>query len=54
MDRGHRIIGHNGGAPGISAVLDMYMDLGYTVAVLSNYDMAAETISRKVRDILLK
>jgi CubicO group peptidase (beta-lactamase class C family) len=54
LDRGHRIIGHNGGAPGISAVLDMYMDMGYTVAVLSNYDMAAEIISRKIRDILLK
>jgi len=53
-DRGHRIIGHNGGAPGISAALDMYMDLGYTVAVMSNYDMAAETISHKIGEILLR
>jgi CubicO group peptidase (beta-lactamase class C family) len=35
---GVRIVGHNGGAPGIGAQLDIYLDLGYTVAILSNYD----------------
>ncbi len=40
---GHRIIGHAGGAPGINGRLDMYLDLGYTVAVLANYDPPAAT-----------
>ncbi|MCB2230777.1 beta-lactamase family protein [bacterium] len=38
---GHRAVGHNGGAPGINAVLRMYWDDGWTVAVMSNYDRAA-------------
>lgn len=35
---GKRIIGHSGTFPGIGARLDMYLDHGYTVAILSNYD----------------
>ncbi|MGM0880759.1 MAG: serine hydrolase domain-containing protein [Bacillota bacterium] len=35
---GERIIGHNGGFPGVSALLNMYLNSGYTLAVLSNYD----------------
>ena len=35
---GHRIIGHGGGAPGINADFSVYLDSGYTVIVLSNYD----------------
>jgi CubicO group peptidase (beta-lactamase class C family) len=38
---GFRIVGHNGGAPGVGAQLDMYLELGYTVALLSNYDASA-------------
>jgi CubicO group peptidase (beta-lactamase class C family) len=44
MDRrvgGARIVGHSGGFPGINSQLDMYLDLGYTVAVMSNYDPPA-------------
>ena len=33
---GHRIIGHSGGAAGINSDLAMYMDLGYTVAIMTN------------------
>lgn len=33
---GRRIVGHGGGAPGMNALLDMYLDGGYTVVVLSN------------------
>ena len=33
-----RIIGHNGGSPGVDAQIDIYPDLGYTVIVLSNYE----------------
>jgi CubicO group peptidase (beta-lactamase class C family) len=47
-----RIVGHGGGAPGISAKLDMYWDLGATVVALSNYDPAAELVSMKAKRLL--
>ncbi len=40
---GRLIVGHAGGAPGINGRLDIYLDLGYTIAVLSNYDPPAAT-----------
>lgn len=50
---GHRIIGHSGGAGGINSNLGMYMDLGYTVAIMSNYDPpAAQNIARKLEELL--
>jgi D-alanyl-D-alanine carboxypeptidase len=50
---GHRIIGHNGGAGGINSHLAMYMDLGYTVAIMSNYDPpAAEKIASRLEELL--
>jgi len=52
---GHRIIGHNGGAGGINSHLAMYMDLGYTVAVMANYDPpAAEKIAVKLEELLTR
>jgi D-alanyl-D-alanine carboxypeptidase len=44
-----RIVGHGGGAPGISANLDMFPDLGLVVAVLSNYDGAAQAMAMRIR-----
>ena len=41
---GHRVIGHGGGAAGINSQLRMYMDLGYTVVIMSNYDPPAAGI----------
>ncbi|MBZ5533747.1 MAG: beta-lactamase family protein [Acidobacteriia bacterium] len=38
MVGGHRVVGHNGGAPGMNAQLDMHWDTGYTVVVLENMD----------------
>ncbi len=34
----HRLVGHSGGAEGICGNLDIYLDQGYTVAVLANMD----------------
>lgn len=51
---GHRIVGHGGGAPGINAMLDMYLDSGYTVAVMANYDGAAETVAQKIEQLLAR
>ena len=50
---GHRVIGHSGGAGGINSHLSMYMDLGYTVAIMSNYDPpAAMNIAKKLEEWL--
>lgn len=49
---GHRIVGHSGGFPGINSNLDMYLDLGYTVAIMTNYDRAAMPVNTKLRAML--
>jgi CubicO group peptidase (beta-lactamase class C family) len=54
MVNGHRIIGHGGGAPGINANLDMYLDNGYTVAVMANYDEAASKVANKIEELLAR
>jgi CubicO group peptidase (beta-lactamase class C family) len=52
--RNHKIVGHGGGFSGINGKLDIYLDLPYTVAVLSNYDPpAAEQVSGKLRELIL-
>ncbi|MBD3403401.1 serine hydrolase [candidate division GN15 bacterium] len=53
-NNGHRVVGHNGGAPGISAILRMYRDDGYTVAVLANYDRSAGQVARFVEDLIVR
>ncbi len=47
-----RIVGHSGGFPGISSKLDMYLDSGYTVAVMSNYDRGSHPVSSKARELI--
>ena len=52
---GHRIVGHSGGYFGISSHFDIYLDLGYTVAVMSNYDPPAATrIIRRLRGMFMQ
>jgi CubicO group peptidase (beta-lactamase class C family) len=53
MIKGERMIGHNGGFPGISSTLNMYMHSGYTLAVMSNYDKGASIIENKFNELLL-
>jgi len=51
MMDGKRVIGHNGGAPGVNANLDIYWDSGYTVVVLANLDPpVAENINAFIRE----
>jgi D-alanyl-D-alanine carboxypeptidase len=51
---GQRIVGHGGGFPGINSKLDIYLNSGYTVAVMSNYDPpAAEIVSREIRKLIV-
>lgn len=49
LENDQRVVGHAGGFAGINSFLDMYPDLGYTVAVMSNRDMGAAA----VRDYIL-
>ena len=50
---GKRVIGHNGGAPGIGSDLSMYADLGYTAVVMTNYDpLLMMPVVRKIREMI--
>lgn len=50
---GKLIVFHDGGANGISTVMDIYPDSGYTVIVLSNYDPpAAWTVMTRIRELI--
>jgi len=50
---GTPVVGMNGGSTGVNAWLDIYWELGYTVAVLANYDSpAAEEVAMKARELL--
>lgn len=49
---GYRIIGHSGGALGINSNLSMYMDSGYTVAIMSNYDNGMVLLNRRIEKLL--
>lgn len=49
-----KVVGHSGGFNGISADLSMYLDAGYTVAVLSNDGRAAPLVQTKARDLIVQ
>jgi CubicO group peptidase (beta-lactamase class C family) len=52
---GHRVVGHGGGFPGINSQLDIFSDLGYDVAVMSNYDPpAAMLVVGKLRSLICR
>ena len=44
--------GHAGAAPGATANLRVYPQAGYTVAVLSNYDVAANQVGAYIRELI--
>ena len=46
------MVGHNGGFSGISSSLQMYLDKGYTLVVLSNYDHGAQVFEQKIMELL--
>ena len=45
-----KVVGHGGGFPGLSSNLDIFLDKGYIVVVMSNYDRGAVEVSRKIYD----
>ena len=46
------VVGHGGGFPGLNGNLDVYVDGGYIVAVLSNYDQGASGVAGYVKQLL--
>jgi hypothetical protein len=44
--------GHAGSNPGVTANLRVYPQAGYTVAVLSNHDAAANPVAAYVRELV--
>ena len=48
-----RILGHQGGAPGVSNQVDFYPDLGYVLVVLGNSDgSGTQEIAKRVRSLV--
>jgi CubicO group peptidase (beta-lactamase class C family) len=43
-----KVVGHSGGFEGINSRLDIYLASGYIVAVMSNVDMGAGPLARKI------
>ncbi|MFO7980562.1 MAG: serine hydrolase domain-containing protein [Candidatus Aminicenantes bacterium] len=49
-----KVIGHGGGFSGINSNLDVFVESGYIVAVMSNIDMGASPLARKIRELILE
>lgn len=49
-----KVVGHGGGFDGINSNLDIYLDRGYIVAVMSNTDRGASPIAQKVGQLLAR
>jgi CubicO group peptidase (beta-lactamase class C family) len=46
------VVGHGGGFAGINSNLDIFVDKGYIVAVMSNIDMGASPLARKIAQLV--
>ena len=49
-----KVVGHGGGFDGINSNLDLYVDSGYVVAVMSNVDQGASPVARKIGRLLAR
>ncbi len=43
-----KVVGHGGGFPGLNSQLDIFLDNGYVVCVMSNYDRGAGPVAKKI------
>ncbi len=53
-EAGCRIVGHSGGADGINGNLDIFVDRGYIVAVLSNVDHGASPLADRIKGLIMR
>jgi CubicO group peptidase (beta-lactamase class C family) len=49
-----RVVGHSGGFDGINSNLDIYLDKGYIVAVMSNTDNGASPVAQRTGQVLAR
>ena len=49
-----KVVGHGGGFSGINGNLDIFLDKGYIVAVLSNYNRGASPVADKINQLLAR
>jgi len=49
-----KIVGHSGGFDGINSNLDIFVDAGYIVAVMSNISNGASPLARKIQTLLVQ
>jgi CubicO group peptidase (beta-lactamase class C family) len=47
-----KVVGHTGGFPGISSSLEIHVDRGFVVVVLSNYSGGSEEVGRGLAELL--
>lgn len=47
-----KVVGHSGGFPGINSNLDVLVDRGFVIAVMSNYSGAASPLNARIRELL--
>jgi CubicO group peptidase (beta-lactamase class C family) len=53
QSNGRKIVGNNGGGPGVNSTFSVYPEIGYTVIVMSNYDPpSASNVTNWIRDLL--
>jgi CubicO group peptidase (beta-lactamase class C family) len=51
---GGKAVGHSGGFSGINSQLDIYLDSGYIVAAMCNYDNGASPLASRIGQILAR
>ncbi len=49
-----KVVGHSGGFPGINSNLDIYVDRGYIVAAMSNYDQGTGAVTGRIASLLAR
>lgn len=50
---GKKIVGHSGGFVGVSANMDVFLESGYTVVILSNHNEGASAPLHVIRDLIV-
>ena len=49
---GRHVIGHNGSFPGVSSQLEIHLESGYTIVVLSNHSFGADPVLNRAHELL--
>jgi CubicO group peptidase (beta-lactamase class C family) len=47
-----KVVGHGGGFPGLNSNLDIFVESGFVVVVMSNYDGGATPVARQINQLI--